>query len=197
MINTERLILRSFIETDEEDVFDYINTQTIHCFEDMRFTSLEEAKKEVIRRKEEEPEYYLAICLKDTSTVIGEICSHTEQTQPNTSNPDTHFPCWMLHPDYQGKGYAYEAAYAYYNFLFREKNVRRIYTYTEDYNFSCQKLCEKLGMRKEGLFKQFVSFVNNPDGTPLYENTFQYAILKDEWESRDKSRREENMNFQL
>ena len=24
-------------------------------------------------------------------------------------------------------------------------------------------------------------FVNNPDGTPLYENTMQYAILKNEW----------------
>ena len=25
------------------------------------------------------------------------------------------------------------------------------------------------------------SFINNPDGTPLYENTMQYAILKKEW----------------
>ena len=28
------------------------------------------------------------------------------------------------------------------------------------------------------------SFINNPDGTPLYENTVQYAILKKEWEER-------------
>ena len=27
------------------------------------------------------------------------------------------------------------------------------------------------------------SFINNPDGTPLYENTVQYAILKKEWNS--------------
>ena len=33
-------------------------------------------------------------------------------------------------------------------------------------------------MRREGLFMEFVSFINNPDGTPLYENTVQYAILK-------------------
>ena len=25
-------------------------------------------------------------------------------------------------------------------------------------------------------------FVNNPDGTPRYENTIQYAILNHEWE---------------
>ena len=29
---------------------------------------------------------------------------------------------------------------------------------------------------------EFVSFINNPDGTPRYENTMQYAILKKEWE---------------
>ena len=39
----------------------------------------------------------------------------------------------------------------------------------------------ELGMRKEGLFKEFISFVNNPDGTPRYENTLQYAILSKEW----------------
>ena len=25
---------------------------------------------------------------------------------------------------------------------------------------------------------EFISFVNNPDGTPHYENTYEYAILK-------------------
>jgi RimJ/RimL family protein N-acetyltransferase len=87
----------------------------------------------------------------------------------------------MLNEAYHGKGYGYEAAYAFFDYLFREKGARRIYTYTEDYNIPCQRLCEKLGMRQEGLFKEFVTFVNNPDGTPLYENTYQYAILKKEW----------------
>ena len=39
-----------------------------------------------------------------------------------------------------------------------------------------------MGMRQEGLFVEFVSFVNNPDGTPKYENTYQYAILRKEWD---------------
>ena len=46
-----------------------------------------------------------------------------------------------------------------------------------------EKLCERLGMRREGLFKEFISFVNNADGTPRYENTCLYAQLKKEWES--------------
>ena len=55
--------------------------------------------------------------------------------------------------------------------------------FTEDYNIPSQRLCERLGMRREGLFMEFVSFINNPDGTPHYENTVQYAILKKEWNS--------------
>ena len=42
-------------------------------------------------------------------------------------------------------------------------------------------LCKKLGMRHEGLFQEFVSFVNAADGNPIYENTMQWAILKKEW----------------
>ncbi len=65
--------------------------------------------------------------------------------------------------------------------VFREKGARRIYAYTEDNNTASQHLCEKLGMRQEGLFKEFISFVKNPDGTPHYENTYQYAVLSKEW----------------
>lgn len=77
-------------------------------------------------------------------------------------------------------GYATEAAKALIDYLFNN-DVRRIYAYDEDDNIPSQKLCERLGMRKEGLFIEFISFMNNPDGTPHYENTYQYAILKREW----------------
>jgi len=34
-------------------------------------------------------------------------------------------------------------------------------------------------MRQEGLFIEYI--VKNVDGTPKYENTMQFAILKKEW----------------
>ena len=85
---------------------------------------------------------------------------------------------------YHGKGYAFEAAYAFFDYLFNKKSARRIYAYTEDYNLSSQKLCEKLGMRREGMFMEFVSFINDENGFPIYENTIQYAILNREWSRR-------------
>lgn len=181
-IETERLLLRPFQAGDAEGVFAYLKEPPVHCFADMKLNSLDEARAEVARRSGE-TEYYFAIVLKDTGAVIGEIEAYPESpNQDSASRKDTFSPCWMLHPAYQGKGYAYEAAHAFFDYLFREKGARRIYAYTEDYNLASQHLCEKLGMRREGLFLEFVSFVNDPDGTPCYENTCQYAILKREWQ---------------
>ena len=180
MIETERLILRPFRESDAEDVFEYLAEPLVNCFACMKLESVAAAREEILRRAGE-GEYCFAIVLKESGKVIGDIEAMPEQTAPGEAVRDTFSPCWMLNRDYHGKGYAYEAAHAFFDYLFREKGARRIYAYTEDYNVSCQKLCEKLGMRREGMFMEFVSFVNNPDGTPLYENTMQYAILKKEW----------------
>ena len=181
-IETERLILRPFYESDAEDVLEYLREPSVNCFANMKLNSLEEAKTE-LKKRVGETEYYFAIVLKKSDKVIGEIEAYPEHGEPHdTSSPlDTFSPGWMLNNDYQRKGYAYEAAYTFFDYLFQRKGARRIYAYTEDYNLSSQHLCEKLGMRQEGIFKEFVSFVNNPDGTPRYENTVQYAILEKEW----------------
>ena len=184
MIETNRLLLRPFVTQDAADLLEYRREPLVNCFACMKLNTLEEARAEA-EKLAAQPESCLAIVLKDSGKVIGEIEGHAESASPEDHAPaDTVSPCWMLNRAYHGKGYAYEAARAYFEHLFGEKGIRRIYAYTEDYNLPCQHLCEKLGMRREGLFVEFVSFVNNPDGTPLYENTFQYAILKKEWDAQ-------------
>ena len=182
MIETKRLILRPFLESDAEDLYEYLKAPLVHCFACMKLNSLDKAKTEAARRAKK-TQYCFAIVLKETGRVIGEIEAYPETSAPDkdTAPKDTFSPCWMLHKDYHGKGYAYEAAHAFFDYLFNEKGARRIYAYTEDYNVSSQRLCERLGMRREGMFMEFVSFVNGPDGEPVYENTVQYAILKKEW----------------
>ena len=181
MIETDRLILRPFAESDATDAYEYLKAPMVNCFACMKLNSVGEARAEMQKRTEDNG-FYFAIVLKETGRVIGEITAHPQATASDEDAvKDTFSPCWMLNKEYHGKGYAYEAAKAFFDYLFHEKGARRIYAYTEDYNLSSQHLCEKLGMRREGLFMEFVSFVNNPDGTPLYENTMQYAILKKEW----------------
>ncbi len=106
--------------------------------------------------------------------MIGNLFARKEE-------PDTYSVGWQFNKIVEGKGYASEAARAYLTYLFKDKNARRIYAYVEDTNLRSQNLCERLGMRKEGCFKEFISFTNDQNGTPLYENTMQYAILKKEW----------------
>ncbi len=178
-IVTERLILRPFSISDAADVLEYLAAPAVNCFACMKLDTLEAAKAELEKRTKDE--FYLAIVLKKSGKVIGELFGHPEGTDPEDEVMDTFSPCWMLNKAYQGIGYAFEAARAYFDYLFNQKGIRRIYAYTEDDNISSQRLCEKLGMRREGLFMEFVSFVINPDGTPRYENTMQYAILKKEW----------------
>ena len=184
IIETERLILRPFLQTDAADVYEYLREPAVNCFAYMKLNSLDEAEKEM-KKRIGETEYYFAIVLKESGKVIGEIEAYPETGEPHADENavrDTFSPCWMLNERYQGKGYAFEAVQAFFDYLFCRKGARRIYAYTEDYNRSSQHLCEKLGMRREGVFLEFVSFVKNPDGTPRYENTVQYAILKREWD---------------
>lgn len=184
IIETKRLILRPFLETDAADVYEYLKEPAVNCFASMKLHSLDEAR-EAVKKRLGEMEYYFAITLKDGGKVIGEIDAYPEAGEPHADENvvrDTFSPCWMLNGAYQGKGYAFEAAHAFFDYLFSQKGARRIYAYTEDYNLASQHLCEKLGMRREGVFLEFISFVNDPDGTPRYENTVQYAILKKEWD---------------
>lgn len=194
-IETERLLLRPFRESDAADVLEYLSSPLPHCFAGLHLDTLEEARAEVLKRSED-TEYCFAIVLKENGRVIGEIEAEPSDYRPPMPRlrempplpPDTFTPSIILNAAYHSSGYAYEATYALFDYLFTRKGVRRIYSYVDDYNACSQYLCKKLGMRREGLFRSFVSFVNDADVNPVYENTIQYAILRQEWmASRERS----------
>ena len=106
--------------------------------------------------------------------IIGDVFALRE-------NEDTYNVGWHFNKRFEGKGFACEAAAGLLDYLFREAGARRIYGFVEDDNIRSKRLCERLGMRREGCFKEFVTFVNNPDGSPKYEDTCVYAILEKEW----------------
>ncbi|NIY76336.1 GNAT family N-acetyltransferase [Thalassospira sp. HF15] len=174
-IVTDRLIIRRFSEADAAELFEYISNPRANCFMADKVSTLKQAK--VMAQKRANDASCVAVCLKETGALIGELMLH----QDDEHQADTYSVGWNFNGKFEGKGYASESARALFEHLFTQRNARRLYAYVEDDNFKSQKLCEKLGMRKEACFMEFVSFVNNPDGTPKYENTFQYAILKKEW----------------
>lgn len=177
-ISTSRLILRNFSVDDAESLLGYLSNPRVNCFLSEKITTKEEAISDAEEKSKDDS--HIAVSLKDNDCVIGELFYMYEE-------PDTYSVGWNFNAEYEGKGYASESARALLKYLFEEKGARRLYAYVEDDNYRSQKLSEKLGMRKEGCFLEFISFTKYEDGTPKYENTFQYALLKKEWEQQQKA----------
>lgn len=166
MIETDRLVLRNFRRSDAAGLFAYLREPKTSCFLSLKLADMKEAEAEAEKRSAEDE--HIAICLKGTGQLIGDLFAVPET--------DTYSVGWNFNPAYSGQGYAFEAAKALFRRLFEHNGARRLYAYVEDHNTSSQRLCERLGMRREGLFVDFVSFKNDDTGDPVYENTMQYAI---------------------
>ncbi len=81
ILETERLILRPFLESDAEDVYEYLKEPLVNCFACMKLDSVEAARAEVMERSRD-TEYIFAIVLKDSGKVIGEIDAAPAHTEP-------------------------------------------------------------------------------------------------------------------
>jgi RimJ/RimL family protein N-acetyltransferase len=178
-IETERLVLRNFRKPDAAGLFDYLHEPVASCFLSLALKDMSEAEAEAEKRGADDG--HIAVCLKESGRLIGDLFAVQEE--------DTFSVGWNFNPAFGGKGYAFEAATALVAHLFTAKAARRLYAYVEDNNKSSQRLCEKLGMRREGLFREFVSFKKDDAGVPIYENTMQYALLRKEWEAGRASTR--------
>lgn len=170
-IETERLTLRNFRTGDEADLFAYWREPTASCFLSQKPTDINAAKAVVERFSRSDDA--IAVALRDSGRLIGDLFAMPED--------DTFSVGWNFNPAYAGRGLASEAARALFAHLFTARQARRLYAYVEDHNHASRRLCERLGMRQEGLFLEFISFHSDDNGDPIYENTMQYAILRKEW----------------
>lgn len=171
-IQTDRLILRNFREGDAADLLAYLRQPRASCFFSLKLKDLGAAEAEVETRSKSDE--HVAVCLRSTGKLIGDLFCIPEP-------PDTYAVGWNFNADFGGAGFASEAARALFEYLFSVKQARRLYAYVDEGNIPSQRLCERLGMRREGLFKEFVSFQKDEAGVPIFENTMQYAILRKEW----------------
>ncbi|RRH69057.1 GNAT family N-acetyltransferase [Falsigemmobacter faecalis] len=171
-IETDRLILRNFRGEDAGGLLAYLESPVASCFLSLTLRDMEAAMAEADRRGADDTQ--IAVCLRNSGQLIGDLFAHPEE--------DTVSVGWNFNPAFSRQGYAFEAVHALFADLFGVRGIRRLYAFVEDHNLPSQKLCERLGMRQEGLFLDFVSFRNDDAGQPIYENTMQYALLRREWD---------------
>jgi len=81
-------------------------------------------------------------------------------------------------PDDWGRGYGTEAAELGLSFAFDELNLYRVTATVFEYNERSIALIERLGFRREGVYRQFIQ----RDGTRY--DMILYGLLQPEWENQ-------------
>lgn len=172
-METARLKIRGFLPNDGQDLFEYLSQAEVVKFEPYHVFTREQAEKEAISRSKN-PDFW-AVCLKDTGKLIGNIYLSKQD-----------FETWELgyvfNLNYQGKGYATEAVKALAENLFANNKAWRIAAFCDPLNKPSWKLLERLNMRREGHLLKNVWFFKDENGEPIWKDTYEYAILKEEWQ---------------
>ena len=106
-------------------------------------------KIESIKAQDDSQKYTWSIYLKDTNIVIGQITCQPKDNEPENIRDVG----WFIDPNYQGQGYATEAAIAVLDFMFNEVEITDIKTSAAEINPGSWKLMEKLGFEFIGTKK--------------------------------------------
>ena len=171
-LETERLIIRRFKEEDWKDLYEYLSDEKVVHYEPYQVFSIEASQNEAKSRAESSA--FLAVCLKENNKLIGNIYFAKQE-----------FKTWeigyVFNRSYQGKGYATEAAKAVIAYGFHTRGARRIVAMCNPLNTASWRLLERLGMRREGHLRQNIYFKRDEHGKPIWSDTYEYAILKDEY----------------
>ncbi|GLR77151.1 GNAT family N-acetyltransferase [Aliivibrio sifiae] len=172
-IDTDNLILRDMMPEDEAyfvAMSQDTKYQRFYNESDCDPDKYKKLTKLFIEQSNESPRhsFQLAIEDKNSGEFIGTVCLRLE------SDFQASIGCGLLKKR-QGSGLMQEAAIALADFGFRELNVHRLYAETISKNAAAIKLCESLGMQKEGHFREHRFFKNQ------WWDTVVFSVLHTEW----------------
>ena len=174
IVKTERLLIRPFSPDDWPGLYDYLSQPQVVEFEPYEPYSVEAAKHEAIKRSQDRN--FHAVCLKDPFILIGNI--YLAERDYNSWELG-----YVFNSLYWHSGYATEAIRALITQVIKDKPAHRLYALCNPKNERSWRLLERLGFRREGHFKQNVYFKKDDSGNPIWQDTFEYGMLADEWDS--------------
>ena len=167
-LETERLILRRFQESDYEDLYEFLSQLENDEFEGYPGITYENGREHLAYRIQSD-EFY-AIELKSSGKVIGNIyCGNREYASKEVG--------YIINKNYQREGYASEALRMVIQDNFC-KGTHRIYAECDPRNVCSWKLLEKVGMNREAHFRQNIFFHKDDNDNPIWKDTYVYAMLK-------------------
>jgi RimJ/RimL family protein N-acetyltransferase len=182
-LRTERLTLRPLEASDAADVFEYQRLPEVIRFLPWPERDREQAYEHTAKRAAgrvlaaDEDFVVLAVELPGEPSVgeagdrvIGDMMVRVTNTQHAQLEVG-----WVLHPNFQGRGFAREAAGALVDFTFSTLNPHRVTAFLDARNGASAALCERLGMRREATILE--EEYNDGEWT----DTAIYGILRREW----------------
>lgn len=146
ILETERLYLREFIETDAANILALLNSPGwLEFIGDRQVYTIEQAKTAIAnnyRRHYAEHGFgFWAVCLKADDTFIG-MCGLVKRDLLEDVDIG-----YALLPEYVGQGYAYEAAQATLNYGYQVLKLPKIVAICDEDNVASVGLLTKLGLR--------------------------------------------------
>jgi RimJ/RimL family protein N-acetyltransferase len=128
-----------------------------------------QAQEFISKNRGEDTEAY-AVILKAEGKLIGHMVFHPWFA------PQTYEIGWVFHKAYHGQGYASEAAFALLQYGFEVMKLHRIIATCQPENTPSWRVMEKIGLRREGLFRKCIYRGDN-----YWWDEYFYALLEEEW----------------
>ncbi|HCF30716.1 MAG TPA: GNAT family N-acetyltransferase [Cyanobacteria bacterium UBA11049] len=150
---TNRIRVRLFTPDDVSDAYEFMSDPEVARYEYWSPYTQKQAEKEIVRLSKVYPGTIgkwneFAVELKETGKVIGCVCINLEDNESWQAEIGFHF-----NRHYQGKGLAYEASMGLFAYGI-ELSVHRFYATVDVRNQKSVALMERLGMRREGHFRE-------------------------------------------
>lgn len=174
-LESERLCLRPFCETDVEALFAIASNPNV-----TRYTLWEAHQSPNVTRSflrgyaqerfvEQVPDAY-GVFLKANGALIGGVGAHWASRADHCME----FGYWIAEP-FWGRGFAAEAARTLLNHVFAKYDVERAQAHFIDGNDASGKVMTKLGLKFEGVRRHGVLHRG------VFKDIYCFAVLRSEW----------------
>ncbi|MEK4517285.1 GNAT family protein [Paenibacillus sp. FSL H8-0122] len=166
-----RVTLSPVTRDDIDFITDLEMSASLWPFEDMLPTDKDAVRKTVTERIHSDwHRQFLIRLASPEATLVGELSIHWYVKERESWELG-----YSLFPEYRGQGYCTEAAQLALKLAFEEWKAHRVVAMCNEYNTSSIKVLDRLGMVREGVFREEIHWNNQ------WVNQYFYAILDREY----------------
>ena len=177
-VHTERLVLRPFRLDDVDATLAYRGDPGVARFiprEPWTREQTQERVREYLGRTSiTGSSSVLSLAVERSGRMIGDVV-----LWPLDDSLTRGEAGWAFHPEVAGRGYATEAVMALFGLAFGPLRMHRVTANVDARNTASWRLCERLGMTREGLLRRDLPA---KDG---WADRLVYGLLAEEWLDRE------------